>query len=137
LFSATVHLQQCCQLVEIYIKNPTLLTEIYFFSPDQMITEVNFHTKFNFLSFSIFLKGINFLNYQFHYLKFNFSHVWDPGSGKKSSRILILGVKSTGSWIWISNTAYVCGRIALPAVEFSVYMAEINCQELATVISSG
>jgi hypothetical protein len=66
--------------------------------PDyQMITVVNVHTKYNFSSFSILFKLKNFIIYagKFHSLKFNFCHVWDPGSdikdpayGKKSSRIL-------------------------------------------------
>jgi hypothetical protein len=58
---------------------------------DQMITDVNVHTKYNFSSFSIFLKRINCEIHKLHYLKvnlFNFSHLWDPGSGQNSSRIL-------------------------------------------------
>jgi hypothetical protein len=46
-----------------------------FFLPDQMITVVNDHTKFNFSYFYIFFQGINFIIYQFHYLKFNFGLV--------------------------------------------------------------
>jgi hypothetical protein len=39
-----------------------------FFLPDQMITVVNDHTKFNFSSFRYFFKGKNYKFYQFHYL---------------------------------------------------------------------
>jgi hypothetical protein len=61
-------------------------------------TEVNVHTKYNFSSFSIFLKWINFKNYKLHYLKFNFSHLWDPGSEIRDLEKIhpgsrILGVK--------------------------------------------
>jgi hypothetical protein len=72
-----------------------------------MITVVNDHTKLNFSSFSIFFKGKNFINYQFHYLKFNFGHVKDPGSATKSSRIL--GVKSTVSRIRNTGFCYNSG----------------------------
>jgi hypothetical protein len=77
-----------------FIEKERCKISLLFFLPDQMITVVNDHRKFNFSSFSIFFKGINFTIYQFHYLKFNFwsclgSGIRDPE--KKSSRIL--GVK--------------------------------------------
>jgi hypothetical protein len=61
-----------------------------YFLPDQVITvvPVNFQTKFsldeNKLRDSFIL---------FYYPIFNFGHVWDPGSGKKSSRFPVLGVE--------------------------------------------
>jgi hypothetical protein len=67
-----------------------MLNKHIFFLPDQKMTVVNVHTKFNFLSFPIFLMGINFIIYKFQNLKFNFSHAWDPESGKNHP----------GSWIF-------------------------------------
>jgi hypothetical protein len=63
-------------------------------SPFLMITVGNVHTKVDFSSFSIFLKGLNFIIYQFYYLKFNFSHVWDPRSEIRDPRS---GIRDPGS----------------------------------------
>jgi hypothetical protein len=59
----------------ILYKKEKCKISLKFFLPDQMITVANDHTKFYFSSFSIFFKGINFIIYQFYYLKFNFGHV--------------------------------------------------------------
>jgi hypothetical protein len=84
LFVRFYPLPQCCGS-GIFIPDPTkkerCKISLIFFLPDQMITVVNDHTKFNFSSFSIFFKGIHFIIYQFHYFKFNFGQVWDPRSG--------------------------------------------------------
>jgi hypothetical protein len=61
----------------ILFKKERCKISLIIFLSDQMITGtvVNDHTVFNFSSFSIFVKGINFIIYQLHYLKFNFGHV--------------------------------------------------------------
>jgi hypothetical protein len=46
-----------------------------------------FHTKFNFSSFSTFIKGIHFKAFRFHESKLNLRRGRDPRSGKKSPRI--------------------------------------------------
>jgi hypothetical protein len=52
----------------ILFKKEMCKISLIFFSPDQMITIVNDHTKFNFSSFIYFSSpGINLIIYQFHY----------------------------------------------------------------------
>jgi hypothetical protein len=79
-----------------YVKKRQVQNKLIFFLPDQMINVVNVNSKLNFLYFSIILKGINLIIYKFHYLKFNFSHVWDPRSGIRKKIILDPALRSLG-----------------------------------------